>query len=115
MFIRLFPLWAPLAALLGFVFAPQLASRGGAIVPLLTVIMLCMGWTLKPADFVAVGGLKSAFLVGMMLQFTVMPVGALLIAWLLGLSPELTVGLVLVGSVSQKVNQLADCPCVTVP
>jgi len=99
-FLKLFPVWAPLAALLGFVLAPQMENWGGSIVPLLTVIMLCMGLTLKPADFVALGGYKKAFLAGLLLQFSVMPVGALCIARLFGLSPDLTVGLVLVGSVA---------------
>lgn len=100
MFLKLFPIWAPLAALIGFLFAPSMAGWGGAIVPLLTVVMLCMGLTLKPADFIAVGRLKKAFVLGMVLQFSVMPLGALLISILFGLSPELTVGMVLVGSVA---------------
>ena len=100
MFLRFFPLWAPLAAVLGFILAPHMASWGGAIVPLLTVIMLCMGLTLKPADFIAVSGYKKAFLLGIFLQFSVMPLSALLIAKLFSLSPELTVGMVLVGSVA---------------
>jgi len=59
-----------------------------------------MGLTLKPKDFVTVGKYRYAFLVGMVLQFTVMPVGALAIATLFRLDPDLTVGLVLVGSVA---------------
>lgn len=100
MFLKLFPVWAPLAAFLGFIFAPLLSTWGGSIVPLLTVIMLCMGLTLKPADFIAMGGYKGAFLLGMFLQFSVMPVTALLISIAFGLSPGLTVGMVLVGSVA---------------
>ncbi len=100
MFLKLFPLWAPLAAVLGFLFEPALANTGAAIVPLLTVVMLCMGLTLKPADFVAVGGYKGAFALGMLLQFSVMPLAALGIARLFGLDTDLTVGLVLVGSVA---------------
>jgi BASS family bile acid:Na+ symporter len=100
MFLKLFPLWAPLAAAAGFLLAGPLAGWGGAIVPLLTVIMLCMGLTLKPRDFVAVGGYRLAFLAGLLLQFTVMPLMALLIATLFRLGPDLTVGLVLVGSVA---------------
>jgi len=100
MFLKLFPLWAPLAAALGFLFAGRMAGWGGAIVPLLTTVMLCMGLTLKPRDFVAVGAYRSAFLTGMVLQFTVMPLMALLIATLFRLGPDLTVGLVLVGSVA---------------
>jgi BASS family bile acid:Na+ symporter len=98
--LKLFPLWAPLAAALGLAFAGTLSHWGGAIVPLLTVVMLCMGLTLAPRDFVAVGRYRSAFLAGLLLQFTVMPLAALTIATLFRLGPELTVGLVLVGSVA---------------
>jgi BASS family bile acid:Na+ symporter len=100
MFLKLFPLWAPLAALIGFLLAPQMAGWGSAIVPLLMVVMLCMGLTLKPADFIAVGKYRKAFGLGMLLQFSVMPLGALLVSILFGLGPELTVGMVLVGSVA---------------
>ena len=100
MFLKLFPLWAPLAAAAGFLFADSLAGWGGAIVPLLTLVMLCMGLTLAPRDFVNVGKYRLAFGVGLLLQFTVMPLMALLIATGFRLGPELTVGLVLVGSVA---------------
>ena len=100
MFLKLFPLWAPLAAAAGFLFADTLAGWGGAIVPLLTLVMLCMGLTLRPRDFVAVGKYRGAFLTGMALQFSVMPLMALLIATGFRLGPDLTVGLVLVGSVA---------------
>jgi len=100
MFLKLFPLWAPLAAALGLLLTDTLVGWGGAIVPLLTVVMLCMGLTLKPRDFIAVGNYRMAFLTGLALQFTVMPLMALLIATLFRLGPDLTVGLVLVGSVA---------------
>jgi BASS family bile acid:Na+ symporter len=100
MFLKLFPLWAPLAAAIGLFFAEPLADWRGAIVPLLTVVMLCMGLTLTPRDFVKVGQYRFAFLTGLVLQFTVMPLMAVLIATLFRLGPDLTVGLVLVGSVA---------------
>ena len=100
MFLKLFPLWAPIAALLGMLFAEPLSGWDHAIVPMLTVVMLCMGLTLTPRDFVAVGRYRFAFLAGMVLQFTVMPLMALLIATAFRLGPDLAVGLVLVGSVA---------------
>ncbi|NIB42355.1 bile acid:sodium symporter family protein [Pseudomaricurvus alkylphenolicus] len=100
MFLKLFPVWAPLAALIGFQF-PEVFSQGkGAIVPLLMVVMLCMGLTLRPQDFWDVRKYKTAMFAGMLLQFSVMPLTALMISRLMGLSPELTVGMVLVGSVA---------------
>tara|TARA_R110002110_G_scaffold415785_2_gene655799 strand:- start:4411 stop:5316 length:906 start_codon:yes stop_codon:yes gene_type:complete len=100
MLLKLFPLWAPLAAVLGYVGAPVLAGWDGAITPLLMLVMLCMGLTLTPADFAALRDSKRAFVLGMVLQFSVMPLAALLIAKAFALGPELTVGLVLVGSVA---------------
>ena len=41
-------------------FAPYMPSWDGAIVPLLTFSMLCMGLTLEPADFDTVAGYKRA-------------------------------------------------------
>ena len=67
---------------------------------LLKVVMLCMCLTLKQRDFVAMGQYRKAILAGMALQFTVMPLTALLIARIFTLSQDLTVGLVLVGSVA---------------
>lgn len=100
MLLKLFPLWAPLAAACGLLLHEILGRWSGSIVPLLTVVMLCMGLTLTPRDFVNVGQHRLAFLAGLLLQFTVMPLMALLIATLFRLGPELTVGLVLVGSVA---------------
>jgi BASS family bile acid:Na+ symporter len=100
MFLKLFPVWAPCAAFLGYFFSTELSTSGSAIVPLLTTVMLCMGLTLKPKDFNAVFKYRYAILIGMALQFSVMPFMALLIASILQLGPELTTGLVLVGTVA---------------
>lgn len=100
MFLKLFFVWAPGAAIAGFLFNGQLAPLSAYIVPLLMLVMLCMGLTLKPSDFFNVAKYKTALLAGMGLQFTIMPLTALLISHAFGLSQDLTVGLVLVGSVA---------------
>ncbi|HAY93629.1 bile acid:sodium symporter family protein [Shewanella sp.] len=71
-----------------------------AIVPLLVIIMLSMGLTLDLQDFANAFKQKRAVLAGLVLQFSVMPLSALLISLLLGLDRELTIGMVLVGSVA---------------
>jgi predicted Na+-dependent transporter len=93
MFLKLFFLWAPGAAIAGFLFDVELSPLRGYIVPLLMVVMLCMGLTLRPSDFINITQYKTAILAGMALQFTIMPLMALLIAHVFGLSRELTVGL----------------------
>lgn len=98
--MKFLPFMAPLAALFGYLFADWMVALDDVIVPLLMIIMLCMGLTLTPRAFLRLGGCKGAFLTGMILQFSVMPLAALGIATLFRLSPELTVGLVMVGSVA---------------
>lgn len=100
MFVRLFPLWVIIAAV-GGAFVPQwFLGLKGLVVPLLMVVMLTMGLTLKPADFYRLKNLKSAAALGLALQFSVMPLMALAIATLFQLDKDLTTGLVLVGSVA---------------
>lgn len=104
MLLKFFPILAPAAAILGFLMPNEIASLKSSIVPLLMVIMLCMGLTLKPQDFIEVKKYKNAVFVGMLLQFTVMPFTALGLSLLFGLSQELTLGLVLLGSVAGGVS-----------
>ncbi|TDW30251.1 bile acid:sodium symporter family protein [Cryobacterium psychrophilum] len=69
-----------------------------AIPLLLSVIMLGMGMTLRPVDFVIVAKRPWALLVGVAAQYVVMPLLGLGIAVALDLSPMLTAGLILVGA-----------------
>jgi len=78
----------------GFVFAQP------AILPLLALIMFAMGLTLNLADFKRVFTQPFVVVVGVALQFGLMPLLAWLIATLLQLEPMLTVGLILVGACS---------------
>ena len=64
---------------------------------LLQIIMLGMGMTLRPVDFAIIGRRPWALLLGVAAQFTVMPLLGWSIAHLLGLSPVLTAGMILVG------------------
>ncbi len=62
----------------------------------LVLIMMGMGITLTPPDFAKVFKSPSIIALGVGLQFLIMPAWGALIAWILGLSPELAVGLILV-------------------
>ena len=68
--------------------------------PILTIIMFGMGLTLTIDDFRRVLKLKASVALGLALQYSVMPLAAFLLAKLLGLSNELLIGMVLVGSAS---------------
>ncbi|MGF1734677.1 bile acid:sodium symporter family protein [Photobacterium satsumensis] len=97
---QLFPVWAVIFALLAYISPGLFVELKAQIVPLLTIIMLAMGISLSPKDFLNVVQHKKAVGVGVVLQFLIMPLTALLISALLGFSTELTVGMVLVGSVA---------------
>jgi len=106
---NLFPVWAILLSVLAF-FQPSLfTSLKSYIVPLLTIIMLAMGLTLTANDFTNVSKNIKAVSVGVVLQFTVMPIVALAIATLLNFDANLTVGLVLVGAVAGGTSSNVMC------
>ncbi len=106
---HLFPLWALLFSLLAYWQPEPFVGLKGQIVPLLTIIMLAMGLTLKPQNFLDVVRNKKAIGLGLVLQFSVMPLAALLVSLLLGFDAELTVGMALVGSVAGGTSSNVMC------
>ncbi|WP_035054611.1 ketopantoate/pantoate/pantothenate transporter PanS [Andreprevotia chitinilytica] len=97
---RLFPLWAILLSTVAY-FTP---ARFTPILPhtglMLSVIMFAMGLTLTPADFKRVLTRPAPVAAGIVLHYLVMPFAAWVIAKSFHMSPELTTGMVLVGSVA---------------
>ncbi len=78
---------------------PDAFSGATVAIPwLLAVIMLGMGMTLQPADFVVIAKRPWALVVGVAAQYVVMPLLGYGIAQVLGLSPMLAAGMILVGS-----------------
>ena len=98
--VRLFPLCALLISVFACIWPQPLAALGGWIVPLLGVIMLGMGTTLSPADFIAAAKRPKAVLIGMLLQFLLMPLLAWLTAHLMQLPKEQLIGVIMVGTVA---------------
>ena len=94
---RLFPLWAVLFSIAAFVFPAPFASLKDWIVPLLSLVMFFMGLTLTVADFRRVILAPFPIGIGVCLQFLLMPLLAWLLATLMALPQELTVGLIIVG------------------
>ena len=68
------------------------------IVPLIQIIMFGMGTTLNVKDFGRVAKMPMPVLIGLLLQFTIMPFAGLGIAMLFGFEPEVAAGVVLIGS-----------------
>jgi BASS family bile acid:Na+ symporter len=94
---RLFPLWAVAGSLLALAVPDLLVPLKPAIVPLLGLVMFGMGITLTGQNFLTVLRRPFPVLLGVSLQFLVMPLAAWLIAVLLGLPPQLGAGLILLG------------------
>jgi len=69
------------------------------IVPLIQIIMFGMGTTLSVKDFTRVLALPWPVFVGMVLQFSIMPLVGLSIATAFGFEPEIAAGVILIGSV----------------
>lgn len=96
-FNRLFPFWAALLSVTAFFGNEFFAAFSDAITPLLASVMLVMGLNLKSSDFIEILHDPKPVLVGVALQFALMPVFALTLSMMLQLSNQLTVGMVLVG------------------
>tara|TARA_B100001750_G_C15453021_1_gene570016 strand:- start:327 stop:1277 length:951 start_codon:yes stop_codon:yes gene_type:complete len=97
-FNQFFPLWALLLSAVALVFNEPFSSLETAIVPLLAGVMFMMGLTLNKEDFLRISKDPRAVLIGVLLQFILMPILALTLSGMLQLSNQLTVGMVLVGS-----------------
>lgn len=96
-FNQFFPLWAALLSIAAFLLNGFFSAFETSIIPLLGLVMFLMGLNLKTKDFLQIIKEPKPVLVGVMLQFVLMPVFALTLSAMLQLSNQLTVGMVLVG------------------
>lgn len=67
------------------------------IVPLLMIIMFGMGTSMSLDDFVRVGKMPKGVLIGLVCQFSIMPIVGFGLATASGLPPEIAAGIILVG------------------
>jgi len=70
----------------------------GFIVPLIQLIMFGMGSTMGIKDFLGVIKMPRGVIVGLVSQFTIMPILAISLAILMEFPPEIAAGIVLIGS-----------------
>lgn len=98
--INAFPLWVVLGSVVAYLQPAIFTPLKPQIVPLLMLIMLSMGLTLTLDDFKRVTSSVKAVTVGLILQFSVMPLSALFVAHVFDMDMALTIGMVLVGSVA---------------
>jgi BASS family bile acid:Na+ symporter len=85
-----------------FTFPAWFIAPGGfemkrVIVPLVQLILLCMGMKLTLADFTRVLSAPRAVVLGAALQFSIMPLAGFNFAALFGLEREVAAGLILIG------------------
>lgn len=97
-FNRLFPVWALSLALIAALWPQPFTQLAGYIPQLLALVMFAMGLTLSGRDFARVAASPRPVLVGIALQFTLMPLAALAVSKVLSLDLQLTTGMVLVGA-----------------
>ncbi len=95
---RWFVAFVLLAAVVGMLLPAQTEVLAPAVPYLLGLIMFGMGLTLRLSDFAVVGRHPQAFAAGVLAQFVVMPCVGWVLGAGLGLSPELAVGMILVGA-----------------
>lgn len=69
----------------------------GLIIPLLQVIMFGMGTAMSLNDFAAVVKTPKGVVIGILAQFTIMPLLGITLASVSGLPPEIAAGIILVG------------------
>ncbi|MGB5178115.1 MAG: bile acid:sodium symporter family protein [Gammaproteobacteria bacterium] len=93
----LFPLWALLGSFLAWWAPSGFIPLKAAIIPLLGIVMFGMGMTLTTSDFLNVLRRPFPVLLGVAMQFLLMPLAAWLLATAAGLPAQLAVGLILVG------------------
>jgi len=100
-----FTFWV-LAGVAAAMFYPALFDTWGGFklnrlsVPLIQIIMFGMGASLSVADFLGALKMPKAVLIGMFLQFTVMPSLGWAVATGFGFEPEVAAGIILIGACS---------------
>ncbi|WP_250516794.1 bile acid:sodium symporter family protein [Caballeronia sp. INDeC2] len=97
---RLFPVWAVLVSIAAYSAPSSVTGIAPHVTTLLTIIMLSMGVTLSIDDFRRVFTRPAPVIAGIVLHYLVMPLAAWAIAKALRMPPDLTAGMVLVGSVA---------------
>ncbi|MBD2164559.1 bile acid:sodium symporter family protein [Calothrix membranacea FACHB-236] len=94
----LFFVWVLIGAMSGYLFPKIAASGSGNISTALGVVMLGMGLTITLEQLKSLRNAGRALILGVLLQFTIMPLLGWLAATVLQLPPMLALGVILVGA-----------------
>lgn len=98
MLLMAFPFWALVISGFALLYPQFFVDLKSWIVPLLMAVMLGMGLTLSWKDFKQVWKNRLVVGLGIGIQFLIMPFTAWALSLLMGLSLELTIGMMLVGA-----------------
>jgi bile acid:Na+ symporter, BASS family len=104
-----FTLWVIIAVAIGMYFPENFRQVGDfkltkLIVPLIQLIMFTMGTEMSLKDFEGVIKTPKAVLIGLVCHFTIMPLIAVVLANTMGFPPEISAGIILMGSVPSGVT-----------
>ena len=97
---RFFPLWAFALAVTAFSWPALFNQQKSFVVPLLMIVMFCMGMTLQLSDFTRVLKKPGMIVAGVLTQYSLMPLFAYGLSVLLQLPEALMTGMILVGATS---------------
>ncbi len=92
-----FPLLAIASVIVALLFPEHLVPFKSLIIPMLAMIMFSMGLTQTLQDFIRVFKQPKPIIIGLALQYSVMPLLAYFIALMVGLDEQLALGLIIVG------------------
>ncbi|GAA2175171.1 bile acid:sodium symporter family protein [Agrococcus versicolor] len=93
-----FPLIVVAAGTVAVLVPAPFLPLGAFVTPLLMLIMLGMGMTLRGSDFGIVARKPLALLIGIVAQFVIMPLTGFLLVTVLDLDPAIAVGVILVAA-----------------
>jgi len=99
-----YTLWIFTAVTASMFYPAPFTSIGGfelkkMIVPLLQIIMFGMGSQMSFNDFAGIIKMPKGVIIGVMLQFTIMPLTGLTLASIFSFEPEIAAGIILIGCV----------------
>jgi bile acid:Na+ symporter, BASS family len=97
-YTKYFAVWVVIFGVAAYFFPAPFVSLKGGMDWFFALTMFGIGAVLSIEDFKQIALNPLVVLIGSCAQFIIMPIGAFIVAKLFGLSPEVTVGLILTGS-----------------
>jgi BASS family bile acid:Na+ symporter len=95
--VLIFPVLVLVGGLVGFLAPGSVSGLSGWVNPLLGIVMFGMGLTLRPVDFALVARRPLPVLLGVVAQYVLMPLIAVVVVLALRLPAEIAAGVILVG------------------